>query len=240
MPEVREFSIPGVAEQGTISASDEDLPGYGAAKAADGNPSTYWRGAGKVGWDERWLQLAFGSPQTFDSAWVIEDTGRMKVFEIQFWKDGKWQTCQDSNLDKYTVIEKANSKGGKAIFLKKPYAKLLAKALDSVVPVYDVEFEEPVKEVAACKFGVRYERSGWFSYIHKVKEGRDYYFIANAEDKERETAIRIRGKFVPKLMFPSTGVTAKPKYEHIQDAGMDVTRIHYTFKPVEAVFITGE
>ena len=240
MPEVREFSIPGVGEPGTISASDESLPHNGASNAADGNQNTYWRGNGPVGWNERWLQIAFSSPQTFDSARVVEDTGRMKVYEIQYWKDEKWHTCQDTNLDKYTYIEKNNGRGGKAIFLKKPYSKLLAKALDAIVPVYDVKFEEPPKEVEAFKLGGRWEKSGWFSYIHKVKEGRNYYFIANAKDEKKETTIRIRGEFVPKLMFPATGKTVIPKYEHIQEAGVTVTRIHYAFKPVEAVFVTEE
>ena len=240
MPEVREFSIPGVAEPGAISASDESLPHNGAAKAADGNLNTYWRGEGPVGWNERWLQLAFSAPQTFASARVVEDTGRMKVYEIQYWKDGKWHTCPDNNLEKYAYIEKHNDRGGKAIFVKKPHPKLLARALDSLIAVYDVKFEEPPKEVEVCKFGVRAERSGWFSYIHKVKEGRNYYFIANAKDEKRETTIRIRGKFVPKLMFPATGTTALPKYEHVQEAGVTVTRIHYAFKPVEAVFVAEE
>ena len=62
--------------------------------------------------------------------------------------------------------------------------------LNEALPVRDVRIQiEPTWPV---KMNMKYD--GAVTYIHKVKDGRDIYFIANSTNEPIETSIVLRGK----------------------------------------------
>jgi len=95
--------------------------------------------------------------------------------------------------DTVSILTSKNSKGGKAIFIPKPSKETLQDAL-SEIPA-DVQFEP---NPAAVEFGK-------FSYIHKVKDGKDIYFFANSSDNSIDTEVLLRGKLNIEIWDPHTG-----------------------------------
>ena len=92
-------------------------------------------------------------------------------------------------------VQNSNAKGGKAYFIKTGYQTKLAGILDQAVPVYDVKFGN----VASIS-------GGNLSYIHKVKEDRNIYFVANSSNTNVSTTFTVRGELNdPYFWNPMTG-----------------------------------
>ena len=115
-----------------------------------------------------------------------------------------------------------NKQGGMAVFLKKPTAQTLRDALDRMLDVYDVEFE-------AGKA---------LRYIHKIKDGRHIYFLANLDKTPITTQVYLRGTLRPELWNPHTGEISQPKYLHEKNNAVDVTTVKMTLLPTTSMFIT--
>lgn len=128
--------------------------------------------------------------------------------------------------DSYTAH--ANAKGGNAYFIPSPRAATLKAVLDDALKVYDVAFEQDVPTP-----------NGNLSYIHKVVEGRDVYFVGNSSAAAVDTFIRLRGKHDLKLWDPHTGQISACEAETISDNGSEVTRVRLNLDPVRSVFLVG-
>ncbi len=116
---------------------------------------------------------------------------------------------------------RASASGGMAIFLKRPTAKALRDALDGMQRVYDVEFEEG-KELC---------------YIHKVKDGKHIYFLANLGKTRVNTSVALRGTLQPELWNPHTGGISRPEYSHGKRGTVDVTKVRIDLMPTRSTFI---
>ncbi len=121
-----------------------------------------------------------------------------------------------------------NAKGGKAYFIPSPQAATLKAVLDDALTVYDVAFEQ---EVATP--------NGNLSYIHKVVDGREVYFVANSSDAAVDTFIRLRGKQDLACWDPHTGRISKCGTEVVSANGCDLTRVRLQLPPVRSVFLIG-
>ena len=121
-----------------------------------------------------------------------------------------------------------NAKGGKAYFIRSPQAATLKSVLDDALNVYDVAFEQDVPV-----------RNGNLSYIHKVVEGRDVYFVGNSSDEAVDAFIRLRGKHRLERWDPHTGRISACDAEAIAGNGVEVTRVRLTLAPVRSVFLVG-
>jgi len=121
-----------------------------------------------------------------------------------------------------------NAKGGKAYFIRSPQAAALKAVLDDALNVYDVAFEQDVPV-----------RNGNLSYIHKVVEGRDVYFVGNSSDDAVDTFIRLRGKHRLEYWDPHTGRISACEATTIVDSGSKVTRVRLQLAPVHSVFLVG-
>lgn len=119
-----------------------------------------------------------------------------------------------------------NAKGGKAYFLRSPQAATLKTVLDDALNVYDVAFEQDVLV-----------RNGNLSYIHKVVEGRNVYFVGNSSDDAVDTFIRLRGKQRLESWDPHTGQIRACEATTLVDRGGEVTRVRLQLAPVHSVFL---
>ena len=120
---------------------------------------------------------------------------------------------------------KTNAKGGKAIFLPSPQAGSLKAALDNTLTVYDVAFEQAFAS-----------RNGNLSYIHKVIDGRQVYFVGNSSDDAVDMHLKLRGKLKLEQWDPHTGEISACETESISVQGAEVTRVRLKLAPVRSVF----
>jgi len=121
---------------------------------------------------------------------------------------------------------------GRAVFLRKPDAGVLAQMLDKFGIGADVVFASNPTPLSA---------GGVFSYVHKNKEGREIYYFANSSDDTVDTFAELRGRLKPELWDPLTGdITAISHVEQIDKDGTSYTRFPLKLNPVSAIFVVGE
>jgi hypothetical protein len=125
-----------------------------------------------------------------------------------------------------------NTKGGRAVFIRKPAADVLTQTIDKLELGADVYIQNNPTPTGG--YGV-------FSYVHKNKEGRDIYFFANSSTDNVDTFAEVRGRIQPQLWNPHTGeVTQITKVEYVKKDGRDYTRFPLNVKPVSSIFVVGD
>jgi len=132
-------------------------------------------------------------------------------------------------MERDTVIcSRKNNSGGKAIFIPKPDKSNLREALNnSFLP--DVRFTSDPK--LSTDFGK-------FSYIHKIKDGKDIFFFANSSDEAIETDVILRGKLKLEYWDPHTGTVSRlQKVSYTQINGQTYTRCQLNLKGVQSTFL---
>jgi hypothetical protein len=125
------------------------------------------------------------------------------------------------------IQRNSNDKGGSSVFIPKPDKNNLGEALVSRLAP-DIEFI-PGPQLATD--------FGKFSYIHKIKEGRDIYYIANSSDEKVETEVLFRGKLSLEKWDPHNSSIAKEiETEYIEKNNQPFTKISLRLDPVNSVF----
>ena len=120
-----------------------------------------------------------------------------------------------------------NSAGGRAYFVDGNLNRNLLAALDDALSVYDVEID-----------GVAGVSNGNFSYIHKIKEGRNLYFFANSSGDNVEASLQIRGELrEPMWWDPVTGESRAADYRVEQIDGQTVTVVEGDFTAIQSLFL---
>lgn len=132
----------------------------------------------------------------------------------------------ESAGDKPPYRRGVNPKGGRAYFAPKCDAATLKVMLDDAMGVYDVEFESEPEAPG-----------GNLSYIHKVLDGRHFYFLANSSDTPVDSWIRLRGRMGLQLWDPHTGEIRGVETEYLSDSGSDVTRVRLLLPPIRSIFL---
>ena len=135
-----------------------------------------------------------------------------------------------NNLIFPKVVENTNDAGGQAVYIPNASAEILKAALDSLLPDYDVNFDE--------RFPINLP-GGFLSYIHKVKGDTDIYFIGNSSDELLRGHVDLRGGLIPMMMDPHTGSRSLLKYERIEKNEQMITRVYLDIEPIKSIFITG-
>ncbi|MGI6402403.1 MAG: glycosyl hydrolase [Thermoguttaceae bacterium] len=135
----------------------------------------------------------------------------------------------------------------RAVFVPRPTSEALRAAADYLAPVADVRLE-PVEGTELPTLNVvprwDYEIDGMLSYIHKVKNGTDVYFIANSSNRPAELTATLRGTFRwLDIWNPITGETTRvdqnPEITTI-DAEKGTTTVRMSLKSIECAMILGE
>ncbi|MEO5891130.1 MAG: glycosyl hydrolase [Ferruginibacter sp.] len=127
------------------------------------------------------------------------------------------------------TITNTNHNNGMALFILKTGEVSLSAALEKVNPYPDIKFEKNISSDSS---------SGAFSYIHKIKDGKNIYYFANSMEKEINTIVHLRGSIQAALWDPATGKKELVKdlaYKKID--GIIYTTIKLHLKPVQSLFI---
>lgn len=131
-----------------------------------------------------------------------------------------------------TYFAYRNDAGGKSYFLPRPDPKMVTDVLNEALPVRDVRIQlDPVWPV---KMNMKYD--GAVTYIHKVKDGRNIYFIANSTNEPVETSVVLRGKKNLALWDPHTGEREELNASLSEAAGQTVTTVPLSLGALKSVF----
>jgi hypothetical protein len=130
---------------------------------------------------------------------------------------------------------KHNGAGGQGYFLPQAEPWVLRWALARVLPVRDVNIQEPMP---LLKKGPDYD--GALTYLHKVKNGKDVYFFSNSTDKAVDTKVVLRGSKALRIWDPQTGESRAGEVTAGEAGGQPVTTVHLVLAPVTATFYVHE
>ncbi len=139
------------------------------------------------------------------------------------------------NYHVFWYYVKRNNAGGQAFFLPKAEPWLLEFALRQVLPVRDVDIQEPMW---LLKRGPDYD--GALTYIHKVKDGRDIYFFANSSDRPVDTKVVLRGRKTLRMWNPHTGGQEQAEFTQGEAGGQPATTVRLVLPPVSSLFYVQE
>jgi hypothetical protein len=122
-----------------------------------------------------------------------------------------------------------NKKGGKSVFLENPSKEILQKTINNFHPSPSIIFEN--NPTITSKIGL-------FSYLHKIKNNKNYYYFANSSDQEIDTEIYVRGKISLEEWNPKNGqigTIRRLKYQKIN--GITYTKYRLKLLPVSSSFL---
>ena len=77
---------------------------------------------------------------------------------------------------------------------------------------------------------------GAVTYIHKAKDGKDIYFIANSTNEPVETNVILRGKKNLALWDPHTGEREDLITDVSETAGQSITTVPLYLEALKSVF----
>ncbi len=123
----------------------------------------------------------------------------------------------------------ASTTAARARFVPLPSPETLRAALAAALPVPDVAWQPPPKVAG-----------GNLSYIHKVVQGRDFYFFGNSSETLVDTHVRLRGGVVPEFWDPHTGRIEDAEYRGEEAHGQKVCRVRLRLPPVRSLFVVGK
>ncbi len=129
---------------------------------------------------------------------------RDMVYEVFGMSDIKPMTCnvRHATYRFLNIFTQTNSAGGRGYFIAHPYTSTLEEILAEAVPVRDIDLG--VKADYYVKMDHDYE--GALTYTHKVRGGKDLYFISNSTDAPVQMQVALRGaKNSVELWDPQTG-----------------------------------
>jgi len=162
----------------------------------------------------------------FKAAEIGEDTRVCQMVKAVFGIDPLSQHQVEE------IKENANPLGGVALFVPHPSAVNLGDILAKYAPVTDVQFIP--NPAIAGDFGK-------FSYIHKIKDGKDIYYFANSSNEMIDTEVLLRGNLKIEKWDPHTGETLKPATQiALTDEDQNLTRVQLKLPPVHSVFLVGK
>jgi hypothetical protein len=125
--------------------------------------------------------------------------------------------------------ERTNSSGGKSWHIDTLEEKRLHECIREAVGQADIQLGL-VPELAG----------GTLSYIHKIKDGRDIYFIANSSDTAIRTDVIIRNQTHMEIWDPHTGLKSAPEFGPVNEGGMTGIMAKLNIEPVKSLFIVCE
>jgi hypothetical protein len=133
------------------------------------------------------------------------------------------------------VYTKKNAAGGQSYFVPKPEPWVLEWTLGRVLPVRDVRIDAPMPQLKQAP-----DYDGALTYIHKVKNGHDIYFLANSTDRGVDTKVTLRGKKSLRIWNPHTGESQPAEVASGEAGGQALTTFRLVLPPVNSVFYVSE
>lgn len=125
------------------------------------------------------------------------------------------------------LVINENALGGKAIHIPNPNQLNVSETLHTNL-VADVQFSP--NPILATDMGK-------FNYIHKIKDGRQIYFLSNSSDEKIETEVTLKGNFQLYEANPHTGIiSALSNAKQLKKDNQEFTNVSLNLPPVSAVF----
>lgn len=221
----------------------------GAAAAAGGRlvvgNNTLMGSRDGAGWGDYTVEMDV-SPSATPVGIVFRMADGDNLYMWQYWPDvgrlrphrrvhGQWTLLkdvsiagQDGALAPYTVRESAG--GGRAYLAGDPTSATLRAILDDAVPVPDVRLVAD---------GPAASGRGMLSYIHKVKDGRDLYLLANSSDSPVRCRAELRGRLRLQMWDPHTGKVWPIACGFVRKQGEWVTTVRVRLPAVRSLFLVG-
>jgi len=76
------------------------------------------------------------------------------------------------------------------------------------------------------------------SYIHKIKDSKNIYYIANSSDTPLKTVVELRGKLKPEFWYPETGkIVPVTDIVSVKRGNQRYTRFQLDLPAVKSVFV---
>lgn len=177
----------------------------------------YYANGGKV--------IATGSLPVRSSEFGQDNEVQRLVSEL-FGVDSAQETTQD--------IFRVNGKGGQLAFLRTPTKESLNNLFARMNLAADIAFDESLIPATTI---------GYLNYIHKQKDGYDFYYVTNTTDKPIATTVSLRGAF-KKVEYwnphdGSTQTVPDCKSEKLPD-GTYVTHVQISIPMVSSLFVVGK
>ena len=261
--------FPQVSQQILATASTEwrESGAYEAAKAIDGSKDTRWAPSDEQSKDW-WLEVNFGTDQTFNSTLIDEAFSRVTSYCIEYWNGSAWTTCTSGSSIGTNKVDKFKP-------VMSSRVRLSIGSVSSATPSI-CEFEtrlddgpnlnhsdalvvhngekgsrtiylnspnasnlQQALDLAMDVYDVEFENNKSLRYIHRVKDNTDIYFFANVSDQAVRTSVRLKGRITPEIWNPHNGQRSASDYTNAVENGQPVTRVNLTLNPVQSVFIVG-
>lgn len=178
-------------------------------------------------------------------------TSRLPEYSAGFGKDE-----QLNMLIKEIFAEGQNSndKGGEAVFIEQFSRAALEEVLDRMLPVRDLRFEVDYTyegSLVNYQFGMTLDSKEWMNmqkpvyngaltYTHKVKEGKDIYFISNSSLEELDARILLKGDQNPAVWDPHTGIIGKTERTLKKIEGVKYSSVALNLGPAKSTFLISE
>lgn len=137
----------------------------------------------------------------------------------------------DAPVTAYT--QTSNSVGGKAFFIPNPTAATLREILDKSVIEPDVSFPADLRVGSGNGMGM-------LSYLHKIKDNKDLWFIANSTDSPVNAPIRLAGEHSLEIWDPYTGHSERIGFTYSEQNGIIFTGANVILPPVTALFLVSD
>ena len=262
--------FPKVRQQILARASSEwrESGAYEAAKAIDGSPDTRWTPADEQTKDW-WLEVNFGTDQTFNSTRIQEAGNRVTSYGIQCWNGSDWITCATggtiggNKLDKFNIVTAsrirlvvnsvASGKPSIAEFETHLDGGPNLAHTDSLIVQHGANGSSAINlnspneanlrqalDKALKPYDVEVESNQKLRYIHRVNGTTHVYFLANLGDTTADAVVRLRGKIKPETWDPHTGRISAAECSQALEDGQPVTKVKLRLSPVHSIFILGE
>jgi hypothetical protein len=227
--------FPRVNQQILATASTEwrESGAYEAAKAIDGSKDTRWAPSDEQSKDW-WLEVNFGTNQTFNSTLIDEAFNRVTSYSIEYWNGSAWTTCVSGSSIGTNKVDKFDPVTSSCVRLSIGSVSSATPSIcefethlddgpnlthsDSLIvqngrkgshAIYlNSPNESNLRQAldnAIKVYDVELEDNAKLRYIHKVKGKTDVYFFANIGDKAADASVRLRGIIKPESWDPHTG-----------------------------------
>ena len=131
------------------------------------------------------------------------------------------------SLDTSKIQKHGHENGGQAIFIPTPSQQNLEAVIEEHLNP-DVAFN-PNPNLSTDK--------GKFSYIHKIKDGKDIYYFSNSSDEKIDTEVILKGKLKLVSANPHNGKISKLKnVSYFEKSGQVFTKCKLILEPVSSMF----
>lgn len=166
----------------------------------------------------------------FDAGGKVIATTKLPDKSAEIGKDGELKGIINylfPNANGNITVNKGKN-GGISVFVKNSSTDNIEQALNAVEDKRDVIFESLDNTIP---------KLGCFSYVHKIKDGKSFFYFANSTDNKIDTDVLLRGKFNLESWNAYNGKSDKISSTVIKKDNMYYTKFRLQIDKVSSVLI---